>query len=74
MPIRRSVTISLRPELLAVAERLPASGRFGNLSEVMHTVRRRAEEREQNIEAHHDACPAMTEPIPSDAPNEFVRA
>ena len=45
MPVRRSVTISLSPELLAVAERLLASGRSGNMGEVMRAALRLLEER-----------------------------
>ncbi|GJE52916.1 Antitoxin ParD1 [Methylobacterium tardum] len=45
MPVRRSVTISLSPELLAVVERLLASGRYGNMGEVMRAALRLLEER-----------------------------
>ncbi len=34
MGARRSVTISLSRELHAIVERMPASGRYGNLSDV----------------------------------------
>ncbi|WP_336486906.1 type II toxin-antitoxin system ParD family antitoxin [Methylobacterium nigriterrae] len=61
MPLRKSVTISLSPELLAVAERLLASGRYGNMSEVMRTALRLLEERELAFRAHRDATPAPGE-------------
>lgn len=70
MPIRKSVTISLSPELLAVAERLLASGRFGNISEVMRTALRQLEERELDFQAHRETRAAA----PSDEPIEPARA
>ncbi|ACB78292.1 MULTISPECIES: ribbon-helix-helix domain-containing protein [Methylorubrum] len=56
MPVRKSVTISLSPELFAAAERMLASGRFGNMSEVMRTALRLLEERELGFLAHRDAA------------------
>lgn len=61
MPVRKSVTISLSPELLAVAERLLASGRYGNMSEVMRTALRLLEERELDFQAHRDGTLAQGE-------------
>ncbi|MDR7040288.1 antitoxin ParD1/3/4 [Methylobacterium sp. BE186] len=61
MPLRKSVTISLSPELLAVAERLLASGRYGNMSEVMRTALRLLEERELAFLAHREGASAPGE-------------
>jgi len=55
VPIRRSVSISLSPELQAVAEGLLATGRYGNISDVMRTALRLLEERELAFQAHKDA-------------------
>jgi len=55
MSIRRSVSISLSPELQAVAEGLLATGRYGNISDVMRTALRFLEERELAFQAHKDA-------------------
>ena len=52
MPVRKSVTISLSPELLDVAEGLVAGGRYGNVSEVMRTGLRLLQEREHDYDAH----------------------
>ena len=52
MSIRRSVTISLSPELQAVAEGMLASGRYGNISDVMRTALRLLEERELAFQKH----------------------
>jgi antitoxin ParD1/3/4 len=46
MPIRKSISISLSPELQAVAEGLMISGRYGNISDVMRAALRLLEERE----------------------------
>jgi antitoxin ParD1/3/4 len=54
MPTRKSVTISLSPELLAVAEGLLATGRYGNISDVMRTALRFLEERELDYQAYRD--------------------
>ena len=64
MPVRKSVTISLSPELLAVAERLLASGRYNNISEVMRTALRLLEERELGFQptATRRSCTARPEP------------
>lgn len=61
MPVRKSVTISLSPELLAVAEQLLASGRYGNMSEVMRTALRPLEERELAFKAHRETRSAPGE-------------
>jgi antitoxin ParD1/3/4 len=61
MPVRRSVTISLSPELLAVAERLLASGRSGNMSEVMRTALRLLDEREVAFQAYREGALAPGE-------------
>lgn len=58
MSIRRSVTISLSPELQAVAEGLLATGRYGNISDVMRTALRFLEERELDFQACKDAATA----------------
>lgn len=46
MSVRKNVSISLSPELHAVAERLLASGRFNNFSEVFRAGLRLLDERE----------------------------
>lgn len=46
MSVRKNVSISLSPELHAVAERLLASGRFNNSSEVARAGLRLLDERE----------------------------
>ena len=48
------MSVSITPELLAFAERLRASGRYGNLSEVVRTALRQMEERELDFQAHRD--------------------
>lgn len=57
MSIRRSVSISLSPELQAVATSLLATGRYGNISDVMRTALRFLEERELAFQAHKNAGP-----------------
>ncbi len=59
MAARRNVSISLSPELHAVAERLLTSGRYGNFSEVMRAALRLLDEREQNFRSHVDARPTI---------------
>ena len=54
MATRRTLSISISPELLGFAERLLASGRYGNLSEVVRTALRQMEERELDFQAHRD--------------------
>ena len=56
MPVRRSVTISLSPELLAVVERLLASGRYGNMGEVMRAALRLLEERAAAFQAYREGA------------------
>lgn len=46
MSVRKNVSISLSPELHAVAERLLASGRYNNFSEVIRAGLRLLDERE----------------------------
>ena len=57
MSIRRSISISLSPELQAVAEGLLATGRYGNISDVMRAALRLLEERETDFRAHRAARP-----------------
>lgn len=52
MAVRKSVSISLSPELHAVAERMLTSGRFGNFSEVVRAALRLLDEREQAFRVH----------------------
>lgn len=54
MAARRSVTISLSPELHAVAERLLSSGRYGNFSEVVRAALRLLDERENDYRDHRN--------------------
>jgi antitoxin ParD1/3/4 len=55
---RKAVSISLSPELHAVAERLLKSGRYGNFSEVVRAALRLLDERELGLEARRTARPA----------------
>ncbi|UIY45680.1 MULTISPECIES: type II toxin-antitoxin system ParD family antitoxin [Methylobacterium] len=57
MSVRKSVSISLSPELHAVVERMLASGRYGNFSEVVRAALRLLDEREQQF-AEHGTQPA----------------
>ena len=52
MSRRRNVSISLSPELHAVAKRMLASGRYGNFSEVVRAALRLLDEREQAFQSH----------------------
>lgn len=52
MVARKSVSVSLSPELHAVAERLLASGRYSNFSEVVRAGLRLLDERESDFEEH----------------------
>jgi len=52
MSVRKSVSISLSPELHAVVERMLASGRYGNFSEVVRAALRLLDEREQQFTEH----------------------
>ena len=63
MSTRRSVTISLSPELQAVAEGLLATGRYGNISDVMRTALRFFEERELDFQACKDGATAHDRPL-----------
>ena len=54
MITRKCVTISLGSELHAVAERLLASGRYGNLSEVVRAAMRLLDERELRFTEHRN--------------------
>lgn len=58
MSVRRNVSISLSPELHASAERMIASGRYVNFSEVVRAGLRLLDERELSFQQHHDARPA----------------
>lgn len=51
MAVRKNVSISLSPELHAVAERMLASGRYGNFSEVVRAALRMLDERELDLQA-----------------------
>ncbi len=55
MPIRRTVSISLSPEMQAVAERLRDTGRYGNISDVMRAALRLLEERELDFQVYRNA-------------------
>jgi antitoxin ParD1/3/4 len=50
MSVRKNVSISLSPELHAVAERLLASGRYNNFSEVIRAGLRLLDERELDFQ------------------------
>lgn len=52
MAVRKSISISLSPELHAVAERMLTSGRYGNFSEVVRAALRLLDEREQAFRVH----------------------
>ena len=52
MSARKNVSISLSPELHAVAERMLASGRYSNFSEVVRAGLRLLDERELNFQDH----------------------
>lgn len=59
MSVRKNVSISLSPELHAVAARMLASGRYGNFSEVVRAGLRLLDEREQGFQKH-SATQSMT--------------
>jgi antitoxin ParD1/3/4 len=50
MSVRKNVSISLSPELHAVVERLLASGRYNNFSEVVRAGLRLLDERELDFQ------------------------
>lgn len=50
MAQRKNVSISLSPELYAIATGLLASGRYGNFSEVVRAALRLLDERERAFE------------------------
>lgn len=52
MPVRKNVSVSLSPELHAVAERILASGRYANFSEVIRAALRLLDERELEFGQH----------------------
>ncbi|MGC5780258.1 type II toxin-antitoxin system ParD family antitoxin [Methylobacterium sp. NFXW15] len=58
MATRLTVSVSLSPELHAVAERMLASGRYGNLSEVFRAALRLLDERERGFQLHCDTLSA----------------
>jgi len=60
MSHRKNVSISLSPELHAVAERMLASGRYGNFSEVVRAGLR-LDEREIGFQACRDTQDASWE-------------
>ena len=62
MPVRKSVTVSLSPELLAVAEGLLATGRHGTISDVMRAALRTLEQRERDFRAYRDSKKARLRP------------
>lgn len=51
MATRKCVTISISPELHAVAEQMLASGRYSNFSEVVRAGLRLLDEHERRISA-----------------------
>lgn len=55
MSIRKNVSISLSPELHAVAARMLTTGRYGNFSEVIRAALRLLDEREQDFQGHSNA-------------------
>ncbi len=52
MASRITTTVSLSPELNAVAVRLLASGRYGNFSEIVRAALRLLDERELDFQSH----------------------
>lgn len=54
MATRKTMSVSISPELVAFAESLRASGRYSNISEVVRTALRQMEERELDFQAHRD--------------------
>lgn len=54
MSVRKNVSISLSPELHAVAEQMLSSGRYGNFSEVIRAALRLLDEREQAFRIHSE--------------------
>ncbi|MDX7951779.1 type II toxin-antitoxin system ParD family antitoxin [Lichenihabitans sp. Uapishka_5] len=55
MSQRKNVSISLSAELHAVVERMLASGRYGNFSEVVRAALRLLDERELDFQDHRAA-------------------
>lgn len=62
MATRLTVSVSLSPELHAVAERMLASGRYGNLSEVFRAALRLLDERERSFQLHCETPQATQSP------------
>lgn len=61
MSVRKNVSISLSPELHTVVERMLASGRYGNFSEVVRAGLRLLDEREQAFQVHRETrAPKMS--------------
>ncbi len=67
MSVRKNVSISLSPELHAVAERLLASGRFNNFSEVIRAGLRLLDERETAFLEQRAERSTLAAKGPSDA-------
>lgn len=62
MAARLTVSVSISPELHAVAERMLASGRYSNLSEVFRAALRLLDERERGFQAHCDTLRTIQPP------------
>ncbi|MFB0488292.1 antitoxin ParD1/3/4 [Methylobacterium sp. OAE515] len=58
MAARLTISVSLSPELHAAAERMLASGRYGNLSEVFRAALRLLDKRERSFQLHCETLKA----------------
>ena len=72
MSLRRHVPISLSPGRHAAAERMLASGRYGNLSEVVRAGLRLLDERERGFRGRSATGSAIVAEVAAEAAAEVV--
>jgi antitoxin ParD1/3/4 len=67
MSVRKTVSVSLSPELHAMAEGLPASGRYNTFSEAIRAGPHLLDERETAFDATGNISLKITRPTKHDA-------